>query len=83
VISQGPPPREGARAPPEKPRLQYTRRTKYENPKINTEVIRIWIEGAKTGRISVNIQITELHERYGHMSFNTILKLPECPKDPL
>jgi len=35
------------------------------------------------GKISVDLQIKELHERYGHISFNTILSLPECPKPPL
>jgi len=44
---------------------------------------RIWIkEGtpAKVRKISVDLQIKELYERYGHISFNTILSLPECPK---
>jgi len=46
----------------------------------------IWIKEetpARVGKISVDLQIKELHERYGHISFNTILSLPECPKSPL
>jgi len=46
----------------------------------------IWIKketSARVRKISVDLQIKELHKRYGHISFNTILSLPECPKPPL
>ena len=41
----------------------------------------MWIEGTpRIAKISVDDQILDLHERYVHISFNTILSLPECPK---
>jgi len=41
----------------------------------------MWIDGiARVGKISADSQILEFHQRYGHISFNTILSLPECPK---
>ena len=39
----------------------------------------MWI---KIGNVSSKDTIMDLHQRYGHISFNTILSLPECPKPP-
>ena len=45
----------------------------------------IWIKrtaSAKISKASASEDIMDLHKRYGHISFNTILSLPECPKPP-
>ena len=42
----------------------------------------MWIKIAKASRIGnvKNQAVRELHERYGHISYDTLKTLPECPK---
>jgi hypothetical protein len=42
----------------------------------------LWVkpDGNKTMPVVKTFEVSELHERYGHISFNTLKSLPECPK---
>jgi hypothetical protein len=40
----------------------------------------LWIK-PEDGNVKIKIsEVSELHERYGHISFDTLKSLPECPK---
>jgi hypothetical protein len=43
---------------------------------------RVKPDGNKIMPVVKTSEVSELHERYGHISFNTLKSLPECPKIP-
>jgi hypothetical protein len=40
----------------------------------------LWVKPDEGGKINKSLRsVKDMHERYGHISYNTLKKLPECP----